>query len=234
MSVAIERWLSPSIEGSVLALTRWFTARPRSIATIADVLPARTAAAIRDALVGHPHWVTSRHLHGSATGTLEVGSDEWNATPAPARFSAHDIIRPLNALVQGDMPLVQQHALIGFAHAALLGSELRLLLQSITGMTLDPRASCELTRYQRTHFIAPHSDHFDQRPLGVVFHFDDCTADDGGVLHFQNEEGVVSQHIPRFNSATLIPVDPACNHWVTPWDRATAGRHAISLAYRPA
>lgn len=227
-------WLSSTAREAVAGLSRWFAERPRSVRTIAPVLPEESAAQLREALRAHGCWSASRHVVMPGNTTREVSARDWAGAAPALRFSSHFVLRPIGALIppEGEMAPVLRFALMRFARAALVTSDLRDWASAITGLRLDGRMGCELTRYARGDFIAPHTDHYDGRSLAFVLYLDDCDARSGGVLHFRNEDGLETVHPPQFNQAALIPIDASCCHWVSPWQRAEAGRETISLAFR--
>ena len=229
-------WLAPAAQGAVADLARWFAARPRSVFTLANVLPKATAVDLRAALRSHDSWTPSRHIDVPGNTTREASAEEWAAAAPEHRFSSHFVLRPIGALIprQESIAADQRRALMRFARAALVGSELRDWASAIAGIRLDGRVGCELTRYATGDFIAPHSDHYDGRSLAFVLYLDDCDATSGGLLHFRNEAGIETMHPPRFNHAALIPIHADCRHWVSPWRRPAPGRETISLAFRAA
>jgi hypothetical protein len=229
-------WLAPTSHEAAADLAEWFVARPRSVRTIANFLPEASARHIREALRSHGHWVESRHLAIPGNTTQEVSAEEWADAAPDHRFSSHFVLRPISALIppEDQMTSERRLALMRFARAALVGSELRDWASAIADIRLDGRLGCEITRYAAGDFIAPHTDHYDGRSLALVIYLDDCDAESGGLLHFRNETGVETVHPPRFNQAALIPIDAQCRHWVSPWQRSEPGRETISLAFRGA
>ncbi|WP_066720582.1 2OG-Fe(II) oxygenase [Sphingomonas pituitosa] len=237
MTITASRsWLAPAAEAAAADLAAWYAARPRSIFTLANVLPQEEAAHLRAALHAHRCWTHSRHIDVPGNTTSEATPEAWAAATPGERFSSHFVLRPIGALIppEGIMAAAHRRALMRFARAALVEPELRDWASAIVGIRLDGRVGCELARYGEGDFIAPHTDHYDGRSLAFVLYLDDCDARSGGLLHFCNEAGIETIHPPRFNHAALIPIHPDCRHWVSPWQRAEPGRETISLAFRAA
>ena len=105
------------------------------------------------------------------------------------------------------------------------------LLRSVTGVSNIMGADAQATRYVAGHFLKKHSDQVtgQYREIAYVLNLTKgWQADWGGLLHFMDEDGYVTEtYMPTFNSLTLFRV-PMWHHvsYVSP--AATGARYAIT------
>lgn len=105
------------------------------------------------------------------------------------------------------------------------------LLRAVTGIGNIMAADAQATRYLPGHFLKKHSDTVDgqYREIAYVLNLTKgWQADWGGLLHFMDEDGRVTEtYTPTFNSLTLFRVPMWHNvSYVAP--SATAARYAIT------
>jgi SM-20-related protein len=84
------------------------------------------------------------------------------------------------------------------------------LMRALTGMSKVQRVDAQMTRYRHQHFLRRHNDVHarEARLAAYVLNLSrDWTADQGGVLHLENDAGeIVHSVVPRFNRLILFAV----------------------------
>lgn len=220
--------LNPTLD--LDALSREFQEHGRI--QIRDVLEPDAAEAIYQCLHVQVPW-TLAYIDGETSATL---SEQQLNGLAPAEKAAlqqriHSRARDkfqfmynsymmVSAYKEGRNPELLLHRVLEY-----LNSEPYLdFARRVTGLNDIVRADAQATRYIPGHFLKNHNDlqENEGRLAAYVLGFaKDWQADWGGLLHFLDENGQVTDtFIPRFNSLTIFQVPvPHCVSYVAPFAR---------------
>lgn len=126
---------------------------------------------------------------------------------------AYNTFMMVGAYIEGRAPhLVLHRVLEYFNSAEYLG-----FMRSVTGMDEIMKTDAQATRYMRGQFLRMHDDKIDEEGRLVAYVLNltkNWVADWGGLLHFQDDEGNVTDiFMPHFNSLSMFKV-PA-RHFVS-------------------
>ena len=227
--------LNPAID--IQAAARDLAQRGRT--RIAELLQPQAAEAIAHCMEREVRWTLAIRTDGesktiAADAYAAMDGNErqslLNAAAALAHegFSfAYDSYQMVTAYLARRDPGLLLHRIV-----ELLNSPQFLQLAvRLTGDQRIRKADCQATCYRQGHFLTAHDDRYEDEGrlyayvLGLTR---DWRADWGGLLHFIDAHGDVSQTlVPRYNSLTIFRVPQFhCVSMVTPW--AGAGRYSIT------
>jgi len=182
-----------------------------------------------------PQWERLLVLYDESGGVRTASDNQFEAAALARRFSSHDRAIGIEQQLGSSPTIAVEHQrwLRQFFAFAILTPA----LSSWVGEVFDRRGvgvtSVEFARYRRGDYIAEHTDAVGQRLCHLVTYFDEdyAPADGGGLVVF-GRDGRQHRCEPRFNSAILLPLDPANRHRVEPWTAQRPGRWSASIAFQ--
>lgn len=221
-----ERYTS---EAAVAEVKDWFSRHAGGPLTLPGFLQPDLAADLATALRRFGSWSRYTTAFEGRTRMVEIDSGQW--ATHPTRAARHYLARPLvETLDSPSTPGVDRAALSRFLGFAVTGGYLLSWLSAITDCPVEPRTSFEFSCYGQGDMITEHDDLLPGRILAANCYLDDAYAcEQGGQLHFRDEQGREYTVDPVFNSFTLIPIRPGCVHWVEPYLSVGRGRFTANF-----
>ncbi|HEU5106699.1 MAG TPA: 2OG-Fe(II) oxygenase [Solirubrobacterales bacterium] len=209
-------------------LHEWFTSSPSRPETVSDVLEPdladRLAAELRETTRWrHQYWVLN-----DQEWTDEVDAATFEATDPARRFSSNQALSDGSYFTSADLSLTGQFV------RALGDGALAQAFAAVVDEPLNPTPIVEFARYERGHFLAEHSDTFEDRRIGMVLYLSTpgWQPEFGGQLGYRNERGEESLSEPHFNTAALFPFRTDCSHWVNPLATDEGVRYSVAVHFR--
>ena len=191
---------------------------------ITDFLQRDAAMRLADSLRDDVPWVTAeRGLPDTPAWTPEVRRERMPAAYRTANAGFHfvyDRYLIVEAMKEGRDPHLLVHAALRFFNSP----QFLAFIRDFTGDRELAMVGAPATRYLPGEFLRTHDDRHEQeaRRFAYVLNLSrEWEADWGGLLHFVDDDGGVSEsYVPKFNSLSLFKV-PARHHvgLVAPWAR---------------
>lgn len=216
-------------DDALAELGHWYSERPWRPRVYHNFLIDDVARSLAGVLRALPVWSRCATVYRGTLETEEISEPDW--ADHPDRAACHFVGRPLLDVFQpGAMDTASQTALKRFLSFAVTRGDLRTWISAGIGFPLEKRTSVELACYSDGDQIMPHQDLFPDRVLAVNFYLDEnYVPGTGARLGFRNEAGDEFHVDPIFNTFSLIPIDPACRHWVEPFTGEGTGRQTVSI-----
>jgi len=215
--------------GKQTDVKRIIEAAPGSAVVLEDFLLPGRARCYSDAIKTHPNWQRRYHIRSrERLARVLLDEEKWDATPVSHRFSSAD-----HAYFEhgSDHSSQDLRELLNFA---VYGPQLSLWMSLLLCQRLEVN-DWEVVRFQRGDYIAAHQDRGDKRICGTVLYLDPSVRDaSGGRLGFRHRTHEVRWFTPDFNSLAIFPVSDDHWHEVESWRELTAGRHCLTVSFRPA
>lgn len=102
-------------------------------------------------------------------------------------------------------------------------------IEKITGFSEFSVPFIFFSKYEFGDYLSPHNDDTDDREYGFIYNVTrDAEFENGGVLHYINDQGEYDPILPKFNRLVMFKVKDSGMHYVTKVEKENYKRMALT------